>query len=60
VWNSAVYFGSTDGNVYCVDLKKGELLWRFSTEGQIISSPTVVNNTVYIGSTDHHLYALPA
>ena len=32
--------------------------WKFRTRGQVISSPTVVGNTLYVGSTDHMLYAL--
>jgi outer membrane protein assembly factor BamB len=32
--------------------------WRFMTEGDVISSPTVSGETVYVGSGDGHLYAL--
>jgi outer membrane protein assembly factor BamB len=32
--------------------------WRFETQGDVISSPTVVGNVVYVGSGDGHLYAL--
>ncbi len=34
--------------------------WKVKTEGQIISSPVLDNNTVYIGSEDHKLYAIDA
>jgi eukaryotic-like serine/threonine-protein kinase len=34
------------------------LQWRFMTEGDVISSPAVVGQTVYVGSGDGHLYAL--
>jgi outer membrane protein assembly factor BamB len=39
---------------------KGELKWSFETEGEIHSSPTVVNSVVYFGSRDGKLYALDA
>ncbi len=39
---------------------KPQQLWTFATGDQILSSPTVVNDTVYIGSNDHKLYALDA
>jgi outer membrane protein assembly factor BamB len=35
-----------------------ELKWKFKTNGPVLSSPTVTQNTVYIGSNDHYLYAL--
>jgi len=34
--------------------------WKFHTNGQVISSPAVVEGAVYVGSTDHFLYALDA
>ena len=34
------------------------LQWRFMTDGDVISSPTVVGRTVYVGSGDGRLYAL--
>ncbi|MEJ2236935.1 MAG: PQQ-binding-like beta-propeller repeat protein [Gemmatimonadales bacterium] len=38
--------------------EKGTLLWRFSTEGPVRSSPTVLGDRVFIGSGDGHVYAL--
>lgn len=35
-------------------------LWKVKTEGQVISSPVVVNGVLYIGSEDHKLYAIDA
>ncbi len=29
-WNNRVYFCSDDGVVYCIDARKGELVWKFS------------------------------
>ena len=34
------------------------LQWRFMTDGDVISSPTVAGQTVYVGSGDGRLYAL--
>ena len=28
VWNNRVYFGSDDGNVYCLSADQGELVWK--------------------------------
>jgi outer membrane protein assembly factor BamB len=60
IWGESLYFGSTDGNVYSVEIKRGKLRWQFKTRGMVLSSPVVDNGIVYIGSTDHYLYALPA
>ena len=33
-------------------------VWKFKTNGQVVSSPVIVDNVVYIGSNDKKLYAL--
>ena len=60
VFNSRVYIGSGDGNVYCVDALTGILQWKFATGDIVHASPAIANNTVYIGSWDSYLYALDA
>lgn len=58
-----VYVGSAEasvfssrGNVYCIDAKTAEIIWKYPTEKQIFSSPTVAYNKVYIGEGLHHDY----
>jgi outer membrane protein assembly factor BamB len=36
------------------------LAWQFTTNGSVISSPSVVNGIVYVGSQDKSIYALGA
>jgi outer membrane protein assembly factor BamB len=36
------------------------LSWKFTTNGSVASSPTVVNGIVYFGSEDHNIYAVGA
>ncbi len=55
-----IYFGSSDGNVYALNAANGDLVWKFSTQGIIHSSPALVNGIVYIGSWDTYMYALDA
>jgi eukaryotic-like serine/threonine-protein kinase len=35
-----------------------KIKWKFHTNGQVLSSPAIANETLYVGSTDHFLYAL--
>ena len=36
------------------------LAWKYTTNGSVISSPSIVNNIVYSGSQDKNIYALNA
>jgi len=60
VWNSAVYFGSGDGNVYAVDASAGTLKWKFKTGDVVHASPAIADGVVFIGSWDSYFYALDA
>jgi outer membrane protein assembly factor BamB len=53
-----VYFGSTDGIFYAVDLETGVQKWKFATHVRITSSAAVDNGTVYFESYDGNFYAL--
>ena len=46
--------------MYCLDLKKGKLKWKYQTALRIICQPVIVGNMVLIGSCDRNLYCLDA
>ncbi len=46
--------------MYCLEAGTGALLWKFQTNGPIVSSPAIADGVVYIGSMDHQVYALRA
>lgn len=52
------YVGSTDHNLYAVDIASGTLKWKFPTQSRIMSSPAVSNGLVYVGSYDGNFYAV--
>ncbi len=61
-----VYFGSTDGSLYCLS-PTGEMRWRYDTGDPIRSSPVIGRmpegedgHIVYFGSGNGVLYALDA
>jgi outer membrane protein assembly factor BamB len=52
-----IVFGSSDGNVYCLDMKGNEI-WRFKTGDEIVSTPSIIGEMIYIGSYDCNMYCL--
>jgi len=58
---TAVYLGTYDQSVLALATTTGEVLWAFSTGGDVLSSPTVgPGGVVYVGCHDFSLYALSA
>jgi outer membrane protein assembly factor BamB len=55
-----LFVGSTDHNLYALDLATGRQLWKFETGSAIPSSPAVANGSVYFLSYDDHLYSVDA
>jgi len=60
VSGGTVYFGSSDHNLYAVDVTSGALRWKFPTHGRISSSPAIAAGRVYFGSYDSAFYAVDA
>jgi eukaryotic-like serine/threonine-protein kinase len=58
--NGTAYVGSTDHNLYAIDLKSGAQKWKFATRSRVTSSPAVAGGTVYFGSFDGNFYAVDA
>jgi eukaryotic-like serine/threonine-protein kinase len=54
------YVGSHDGYLYALDASSGYSMWRFRTNGPIISSPALERDLLYFGSADGNLYAINA
>jgi hypothetical protein len=60
VYNGILYFGSEEGNIYALNAKTGEEVWRFKTNGPTWAGAVLENGVVYFGSWDCHLYAVDA
>jgi len=58
VHEKAVYIGDLYGNLHAVSVEDGQQLWVFETEGEIRSSPVVVDDKILFGSYDENLYCL--
>jgi glucose dehydrogenase len=55
-----IYVGSTDGNLYAVNLSSGAMKWKFETKARIVSTPAVADGVVYFSSYDGLFYAVDA
>jgi eukaryotic-like serine/threonine-protein kinase len=55
-----VYVGSTDGNLYAINLESGAQEWKFPTTVRVTSSPAVDGGVVFFGSYDGKFYAIDA
>ena len=60
VANGTAYVGSTDGNLYAVNLADGTQKWKFTTDARVASSPAIDSGIVYFGSYDGKFYAVDA
>src|SRR2546430_10920243 len=58
--NGIAYVGSTDGNLYAIELENGAQKWKFKTDARVVSSPAVDSGIVYFGSYDGKFYAVDA
>ena len=52
-----VYFGSSDGYLYCLAMSNGSVLWKLFVGVPILSTPLVSGNAVFVGAYDGRLYA---
>jgi outer membrane protein assembly factor BamB len=43
--------------LHALNAASGNLLWDYTTGGDVSASPTVTNGVVYAGSQDHNVYA---
>ena len=53
-----MYIGSDDGNLYCLDMETGAVVWNFTTDGYVYSSPSLYNGSIYFGSCDSYVYCV--
>lgn len=56
VGSAAASVFSSSGNIYCIGAKKAKIIWKFPTEKQVFSSPSVAYGKVYVGEGLHHDY----
>jgi outer membrane protein assembly factor BamB len=53
-----VYFGSADGNLYCLDKSDGSLVWKFKTGDSLKATPTIAGDVLIASGLDHYVYCI--
>jgi outer membrane protein assembly factor BamB len=53
-----VFATSLDGYLYCVQERRGNVLWRFTTGEPISHSPIALDKTVYVITDRGHMFAI--
>ena len=55
-----LFFGSSDGQFYCVNLANGKTVWTFPVRAETLAAPTVDHGIVYFQSGADVVFALDA
>src|SRR5215510_3865618 len=53
-----VFFGSADGNLYCLDKKTGSLVWSYKTLDSLKATPTIAGDRLIASGLDHNIYCV--
>ena len=56
---TAIIFGTSSGNIFCMDLETLQEYWRNNdSPGMIISQPIIVENKILFSGSDGYLYSI--
>jgi outer membrane protein assembly factor BamB/tRNA A-37 threonylcarbamoyl transferase component Bud32 len=53
-----IYVGCYDNNLYAINAATGEFLWKYATDGGIVSKPVVFDNNIFFGSEDYRVHVI--
>ncbi|MDR2125762.1 MAG: phosphodiester glycosidase family protein [Prevotellaceae bacterium] len=58
VVSNKVISGNELGEVYCLNLHNGEIIWKYQARNAVYSTPAIEKNSVVFGSCDSSIYCL--
>ena len=53
-----LFVGATNGVLYCLNRSTGKTVWKFQTQGTIVSRPVLADGMLFVTSMDGSVYAL--
>ncbi len=53
-----LYFGNSEGSIYCLDAESSDQIWKFETGSTITSQPAIAGQLLLVSSRGNRLYAL--
>jgi len=53
-----LYIGSYDHNLYALETTNGKFIWKYASNGGIVSKPAIHDNKLYFGSTDQYIHSI--
>jgi outer membrane protein assembly factor BamB len=53
-----VYFGATDGRLFAVYVRTGNIKWAYDTGGRINSSPSILGNRIFVSTYAGSIWSL--
>jgi outer membrane protein assembly factor BamB len=56
--SDALFAADADGEVFAINPKNGDRIWRTKTKGRVVSGPGVSGNAVLVGTLDGDIIAL--
>ncbi len=56
--DGVIYIGAYDNNLYAINAITGEFIWKYATDGGIVSRPQIYQKNIYFGSEDHRLHVV--
>ena len=58
VIDGLLFVGSYDKNLHALDASNGDLVWKFGTDGGIVTRPLLAEDQLVFGSEDGRLYSV--
>ena len=55
----SLYVGAYDNNMYALQAASGEFLWKYATQGGIVSKPAIFEGNLFFGSVSYTHLTLP-
>jgi outer membrane protein assembly factor BamB/tRNA A-37 threonylcarbamoyl transferase component Bud32 len=60
IYNSVIYVGSYDSNLYALNAANGEFFWKYPTDGGIVTRPAAFEGSIFFGSEDKRVHVVSA